>query len=84
MFGSIEIAETLARYRDWSATALAATLEFQTQGIKEIRSILHQTFGSSAFAENPKVIKGWHLRGEGEVQIREDYSRVGMVKVRGR
>ena len=28
------------------------------------------------------MIKGWRLRGEGEVQIREAYSRVGMVKVR--
>ena len=82
MFGSIELIEAIARYRAWSATNLTATFEFQTLSVKEIRDILHQSFGASAFAEDPQVIKGWRLKGEGEVQMRQPYSRVGMVKAR--
>ena len=88
--GSIEIVESgfvgyvwlHQGYRGWGAASLAATFEFQTLSINEIRGILHQTFVASAFAEKTQVIKGCRLRGEGEALIREPYSRVGMVKAR--
>ena len=80
--GPIEIAEAVAGYRGWGAASLAATFGFQTLSINEIRGTLHHTFVVSAFAENTQVIIGWRLRGEGEVQIREPDSRVGMAKAR--
>ena len=80
---STEMSEAIARFRGWCATTLAATFGFETLSIKEIRGILQQSFGASAFAENTQVIQGWRPRGDGGIQIRQAYSRVGMLEARG-
>ena len=74
--------EAITHYRAWRAAAPLATYEFQTLPKKEIRSILLRTFRGSAFDGNQEVIRGWSIRPWDDRTVRNEYSRVGMVKER--
>ena len=81
-FASMDMEEAITHYRAWRAAAPLATYEFQTLPKKEIRSILLRTFRGSAFDGNQEVIRGWSIRPLDDRTVRNEYSRVGMVKER--
>ena len=81
-FGEIPLPQAVASFRQWSATSLNATFEYQTLRVKEIEKILRQSFGPEAFEKDERTLGGWSLRNPDMTWTQVGGPRVGMLKIR--